>query len=293
MNATTQVEVRMSGSSQPPPPPKKAKMTRFECPHCDKKTASNQALNKHINATHGDTPTTHSMGNPLENACNLCNYRGATPGHLERHWDSMTCQGMPRLAEESGELQPPQQHGSPFQQRVMNPSTTMEMHTRRLESEYSEVKVRRGLEKLDAVFGGQPGPDENWAFPSELLDICSIVNVGLKYGVPNSGIQEFIRLFKSMACEDCDRINAIPLAFRTLKGRVMSGYDYDCMERFEYVFPDNVNISDKRAPFALKKFSSLLNEMVEDPRVMEPGSFYFGDSGAHKGKYHHDDGTWK
>jgi len=200
-----------------------------------------------------------------------------------RHWSDGSCRGMRRWNPETRKIEelPSPRKGSPYQPRQVSPQLVMAEHVLRLEKEFCAMKINDGIMKFREVYGGFPGAGveegENWVFPSDLLDICSVVHLGLQYQLPDAGIEAHGRLYRSMACDHCTRIHRLPKTFRIMKKRIMKGFDESSLVKYEYRFPDSVPISNKTASFVLKKFPALINDLLEDPRLMEQGNFYFGD----------------
>jgi len=152
-------------------------------------------------------------------------------------------------------------HDQPEQE--ITPELAMARHVQRLEDEYSSMKIERGIMKFKEVYGGFPGEkDENWVFPSELLDICSVVHCSLQYQVANGGVEAYQRLYSGMACDGCYRIHRVPKTFRSMKKRIMKGYDESSLVVFEYKFPAGLDIAQKTATFVLKKYPALLRDIA-------------------------------
>ena len=117
---------------------------------------------------------------------------------------------------------------------------------------------------------------ENWIFSQDVLDTRSILNTSLRNGVSDRGTEDFVKLLQETGPE-AERIGALPRTWRTTKKRVVQGSDLTSLVKRVYTFPEGFPLQNKRAPLVLKKLSAVLEELLEDPDLVQPGNFYFGD----------------
>lgn len=223
--------------------------------------------------------------------CSHCGFKTPNWEILEKHWAAL-CFVIPRQMDCAGEvvLSPapsPNKNGANLHipPRDVDVNLWIIPHEQRLQEEFVRVMRVEGISRLE-VHDDSETSGQNWVFQEDLLDITSVLNIAFKHGVPNAAVEEYVKLFQRLAPESA-RIQVLPKTFRTMKNRVMAGFTPDDYVRCEYEFPDNLPVTTKTAPFLLKKFDVALTECLTDPRLMEPGNFYFGDSGSSQGKGGH------
>ena len=114
----------------------------------------------------------------------------------------------------------------------------------------------------------------NWAFDEELLDICRFLNVAVQRGISNAGAEDYIKFFKGIAPE-AERVDALPKTWRTVVKRVVEGYDSSGFIKGTYKLPSICKLRDRAVPHVIRDFEAVLADLLEDPRLVSEGNFYF------------------
>ena len=157
----------------------------------------------------------------------------------------------------------------------INNSNWLLDHEERLTKERVQSRVARGVAR-HRLHGDSVETGDNWIFAQDTYDTCSILHVSLKYGVSDKGTEQYVKIFKAVGVE-ADRTRALPKTRRTVRNRVVQGYDTSVYLKYEYTFPPGLPKEFKTAPFVVKKMTAVLEDLLEDPDLVQPGNFYFSD----------------
>jgi len=274
-------------------PPKKDRPFPAEpyyCKTCGKGCKSVQGLAQHIRRKHKRSSGVNEDG---EHLCHKCGWSTNIASHLEPHW-RLTCPGILETEGGGGKEERAPGRGLRLSTIAEMPDEEMPMDDEggymEVEGNYHEDADDRFLREFiechrhagQTRFGlhDTGDEDENWVLDEPLYDCLRIMDFSMRNDLSNRGTEEMIGLFKDMGCGKSERIQSLPATWETLSKRVLKAdprvLDETRYKTYHYPVPEELGLGFDRVPFTLKRFESLLDELLTDVELMAPGNFYFG-----------------
>lgn len=251
-----------------------------DCPVCSKSYGTKRSMLIHMGHMH---PTVEKPYTVELHKCILCHVQFREQSDLSAHWSD--CPNKVPSSSSSSTL-PAEQRVYPMatEDAPLLPPGCVRVDKvilddqERLEYEFilwcRHHAIRRNPYHPDhATSSNQP-----WVFRRDRMDIMSIVDFALTNNLSNTGVEEMVRLFKTMNEGKSLRITNLPQTWRYMSSVMLEGVDMSkSLKKYSFPVPANLGFSFEEVPYVLKTYDCILEEILFNIETMRQGAFYFGE----------------
>lgn len=242
---------------------------KFVCKHCVGSFKSKYGLSQHIKTKHSSTSSTttaNSSSQQLKYSCSYCRWGTDVFEQLEFHWSNLCS------ARIQATIKDPT-----FDPSLLTPPTSIPpeyLVNQEEKLRFEFVAYWRNKSLVIDNLHHQEG--SSWMYREDLLDVLKLLQFAMKHNLSNKGVEEIVHMMKDLGV-GCDRIQALPTTWRTMKKLAMEGFDPTEYRHLSYDVPPHLGLDITTIPFVLKKATAVIQSILLDSDDMQHGNFYFGD----------------